>query len=86
MSKPLIPLLILVAVVVAAFATNPSADQHRDSIKRAVAERSQLQSVLGVGHITAFASSYHSVGLASYSTVNDKVLTVGLLGMVFVAD
>ena len=86
MSKLLISALIVAALVVAAFATNPSADQHRDGIKKAVAERSQLESVLGVGHITAFASKYHSLGLASYTTVNDKIRSVGVLGMVFVSD
>lgn len=86
MSKPLIPLLVVVVLVVAAFATNPSPDRHREKIKAAVAERSQLESVLGVGHIAAFASKYHSLGLASYTTVNDKLRSVGVLGMVFVAD
>ncbi|MEH0166282.1 hypothetical protein ABT392_02640 [Paucibacter sp. JuS9] len=86
MSKSLISLLVLAALVVAGFATNPSADQHRDKIKKAVAERSQLEGALGVGQITAFASKYHSLGLASYTTVNDKLRTVGVLGMVFVSD
>lgn len=86
MSKSLISLLIVAGLVVAAFATNPSADRHREKIKQAVAERSQLESVLGVGHLAAFASKYHSLGLASYTTVNDKLRSVGVLGMVFVAD
>lgn len=86
MSKSLISLLISAGLVGAAFATNPSADRHREKIKQAVAERSQLESVLGVGHIAAFASKYHSLGLASYTTVNDKLRSVGVLGLVFVAD
>lgn len=86
MAKSLVLLLTGVAIGVAAFATNPSPDQHRDKIKKAVAERSQLEGALGVGHVTAFASKYHSLGVASYTTVNDKLRTVGALGLVFAAD
>ncbi|MDM4768064.1 hypothetical protein [Pelomonas sp. SE-A7] len=86
MAKTMIPLLAAAALVVAAFATNPSPDQHREKIKQAVSERSQMDKVLGVGHLTAFASKYHSLGLASYSTVSDKLVSFGVLGMVFVRD
>jgi len=72
--------------VVLAIALNPSAERHRDSIKESIAERSQLAAVLQLGSLTAFASNYHSLGVASYTTVNDKVQSVGAFGMVFVSD
>jgi len=84
--RALLPWLTLAALLAAAYVFNPSADRHRDKIKQAVAERSQVEKLLGVGHLTAFASRYHSLGLASYTTVNDKLSSVGVLGMVFVAD
>lgn len=74
------------AIVLAAIALNPSAQRHRDRIKAAVAERSPLAGILGVGALTAFASNYHSVGVASYTSIQDKTVSVGLLGMVFVLD
>jgi cytochrome c556 len=75
------------AVLVAAAALlNPSAEQHREKIKQAVAERSQLAALFRLGDLAAFVSRYHSVGLASYTTANDKVLSVGALGIVFVPD
>jgi len=86
MSKSVIALLVVVALVASAVLLNPSAERHRARIKQAIAERSQVQKVLGVGQLTAFASRYHSVGVGSYTTVNDKVTSVGAFGMVFVAD
>lgn len=84
MSKSFISLLVVASLLVAAVALNPSAEKHRARIKDAIAERSQLENVLGVGHLAAFASRYHSVGVASYTTVNDDVLSIGAFGMVYV--
>jgi hypothetical protein len=68
----------------AAALLNPSADQHRAEIKEAVAQRSQLAAVLRLGHLAAFVSNYHSLGLASYTTANEKLLSVGAFGVVVV--
>lgn len=85
MSKPA-TLIVAVAAVILAVVLNPSADRHREKIKEAIAERSQLEKLLGIGHLTSFASRYHSLGVASYTTVNDKVTSVGAFGIVFVPD
>ncbi len=74
------------AIVLAAFALNPSAEQHRTQIKASVAERSPLAGILGVGALTAFASNYHSLGVASYTSIQDRTVSFGFLGMVFVLD
>jgi uncharacterized membrane protein YdcZ (DUF606 family) len=74
----------LVAAVVLASLTNPSAERHRARIKEDVADRSPLAGALGAGVLTAFVSTYHSVGVASYTTAGDRTLTVGAFGMVFV--
>ena len=77
--------LIAIAIAIAlAFALNPSAEKHRDKIKTAIAERSQIERVLGIGQLTSFVSQYHSLGVASYTTVNEKVTSIGVFGMVFV--
>ncbi|MCC2637438.1 MAG: hypothetical protein K0Q68_1157 [Moraxellaceae bacterium] len=65
---------------------NPSADRHRQAMREAVDERSQLESALGLGQLTAFMSRYESLGVASYTTLNGKVSTVGVLGLVIVVD
>nr|WP_315199733.1 hypothetical protein [uncultured Aquabacterium sp.] len=70
----------------ASFVLNPSADQHRSRIQEAVAERSPLAGVLGVGALAAFTSTHHPLGVASYTTVNGRTLSVGALGMVFVLN
>jgi len=86
MSKFITTLLIVAALLVAALALNPSAERHRTRIKESVAERSQVEKVLGLGHLAAFVSTYHSLGVASYTTVNGKVASVGAFGLVFTAD
>lgn len=83
MPKPA-TLIIAVAVLALAFLLNPSADKHRETIKAAVAERSQLERLLGIGQLTSFASRYHSLGVASYTTVGDEVVSVGAFGLVVV--
>jgi len=74
------------STVVLALALNPSPELHRAKIKQAIAERSQLERALGVGHLKAFASRYKSLGVASYTTVNERVTSVGVLGTVFVTE
>lgn len=81
--KSLIYALVAGAVVAIAFVLNPSADQHRAKIKAAVAERSPLAGALGIGALAAFASTYHPLGVASYTTVNGKTVSWGAFGMVF---
>lgn len=74
------------AIVAAAIALNPSAQKHRNQIKESIAERSPLAGILGVGALAAFASNYHSVGVASYTSIHGKTVSLGFLGMVFVID
>jgi hypothetical protein len=82
-NRKLVVVAVVLAILLLAALLNPSADQHRDRIRSGVAERSQLEQVLGVGEITAFASSYKSLGVASYTTFNGKVVSIGIFGMVF---
>ncbi|CAN7501047.1 hypothetical protein [Rhizobacter sp. LjRoot28] len=77
-------LIVVLAALVAAFALNPSAERHRSEVRDAVAERSPVAGLLGVGALTAFVSTYHPLGVASYTTVNDRVVSVGAFGVVYV--
>ena len=45
-----------------------------------------IAGALGLGHLAAFVSNYHSIGVASYTTANGKTLSWGAFGMVFVAE
>jgi len=80
---PLISAIAALIVVALAFALNPSPERHRAEIQQAIGERSPIAGVLGLGAITAFVSTYHPLGVASYTTVNDRVVSVGAFGMVF---
>lgn len=74
--------LALLAVV--AFATNPSPERHRAKVRQAIAERSPLAGALGIGALTAFVSTYHPLGVLSYTTVDGRVVSVGAFGYVHV--
>lgn len=80
----LISAVIASALTAVAFLLNPSPEQHRDEIRAAVADRSPIAGALGLGVLTAFTSTYHPLGVASYTTVNERVVSVGAFGMVFV--
>lgn len=81
----LVPIVVVAALVAAAFAFNPSPDRHRQKIKEAMAERSSIARVLSLGSVAAFASNYHSLGVASYTKVGDRLMSVGFMGYVHVA-
>ena len=84
MNSKSLPLVVLVVVLALAAVLNPSPERHRASIKESIGQRSPIARVLGVGSLAAFASNYHSLGVASYTTAGDRTLSVGALGMVFV--
>jgi hypothetical protein len=81
-----VPVAIMVGAIAAAALLNPSPERHRDKIKEAVGERNSVARVLGIGSLKAFASSYHSLGVASYTTAGEKTLSFGAFGLVFVPN
>ncbi|MBA3033726.1 MAG: hypothetical protein KKF85_06935 [Gammaproteobacteria bacterium] len=78
--------VVALVTVGLAVAFNPSPEKHRATIEEATAQRNPIAGLLGIGVLTAFVSTYHSVGVASYTMVNDKLITVGAFGMVFLLD
>ena len=86
-SRRLFTALGLVAATLAlAVVLNPSAERHRDRVRAAIGERNVLAKALGLGSLAALVSSYHSLGVASTTSVDGHVLSVGVMGMVFVRD
>lgn len=82
--NPLVSAVFALVAVGLGFSFNPTPEQHHEKIKQAVAEKSQLAGALGLGSLAAFATSYHSLGVASYTELNGKTLTVGAFGVVMV--
>lgn len=78
--------LALALAVVIAFFTNPGPEKHRDKLRSEIAARSQIAALLQLGSLAAFASDYHTLGVASYSTVSGRTMSYGAFGMVFVPD
>jgi hypothetical protein len=83
-NKSLVVPLVFAATVAAALAFNPSPEQHRAKIKSEMAQRSKLNALLGLGSLTALVSSYHSLGVMSYTMVDEKTVSVGAFGLVIV--
>jgi hypothetical protein len=86
MSKIVYSVVGTLIVVALAFVFNPSPGRHRAKIETSVAERSQLAGVMGIGALTAFVSNYHSLGVASYTTVNERVASFGAFGIIVVTQ
>jgi hypothetical protein len=76
---------VLATLLALAFLLNPSPDRHRAKIKQAIGERSPMAGALGLGSLAAFASTYHSLGVASYTTAGDRTLSWGAFGVVVLA-
>lgn len=72
--------------LVLAFVLNPSPERHRAKIKEVIAQRSPIAGALGIGSLTAFASTYQSLGVASYTTAGERTVSFGVFGMVFVME
>ncbi|MEJ6022231.1 hypothetical protein [Ramlibacter sp. PS4R-6] len=86
MKRAATTVVVLAALLALAFVLNPSPERHRQKIKDTIAQRSPIAGALGLGSLAAFASSYHSLGVASYTTAGERTLSWGAFGMVFVAD
>lgn len=80
----IVPVAAAAAVLVLAVLLNPSAERHRLKIKEVTGDRSPVARALGLGKLAAFASNYRSLGVASYTTAGERVLSVGVLGLVVV--
>lgn len=76
---------VLIVIAASGVLLNPSPEKHRDTIASELSRRSQIADLLQLGRITAFFSEYHSFGVGSYTTVNDKVVSIGGFGYVYVA-
>ena len=86
LKTPLVTAIVAAALVALAFVLNPSPEQHRAKIKEAITQRSPIAGLFGVGALTAFTSNYHPLGVASYTTVNGRTVSVGAFGAVFVLE
>jgi len=84
MARALVSAVTASALTAAAFLLNPSADQHRARIREAVVERCPIAGALGIGALAALGTSYHPLGIASYTTFNGRTVSVGAFGIVYV--
>jgi hypothetical protein len=83
-SKNAVIAAAIVIVIALALILNPSADRHREKISTTVAERNPIAGLFGAGAIAALTSGYYSLGVASYTKANDRIVSLGFMGMVYV--
>lgn len=84
-SRNTVIVAVLFALLVGVgFSMNPSPELHRARIKAMVAERSPVAGALGLGTVAGLVSTYHSLGIASYTTAGDRTLSYGAFGYVYV--
>lgn len=86
MSKLLLPAIIFAFMLSLAVLSNPSADVHRETIREQTADRNPLAGALGLGALAAFTSTYHSLAVASYTTLGERTVSVGAFGFVHVTE
>ena len=75
---------VVAAFLALALALNPSAQQHRARINAAISERNPIVGALGLGALAAYTSTYHSIGIGSYTKAGDRTVSYGAFGWVFV--
>jgi hypothetical protein len=84
MFKSLRTVAVIAGILVLAFVLNPSAERHREKIKASISAGNPLAAAMRIGSLTALVSTYTSLGVASYTSVNDRLLSVGAFGVVLV--
>jgi len=82
--NPVVSILVAGAVLALASVLNPSPERHRLKIKEIISERNLVAGALGAGSLAALASSYHSLGVVSYTEVGNRTLSIGAFGVVYV--
>lgn len=73
---------IVVGLVALAVVSNPGKARHGAAIQSDMQKRHPVASLLGAGRLASAVADYHSLGVASYTTIDDKVATVGAFGFV----
>jgi hypothetical protein len=66
------------------FLSNPGVEAHREAIRARVAIDNPLAAAIGLGTIKGLAVEYHSIGVASWTSREARVVTCGALGHVWV--
>ena len=84
-SKPSLRWSIAAALaVLLLFATNPGRARHERRIEAEVRVRHPVASLFGAGTLAARLVDYRSYGVLSVGRLDERVVSVGVLGMVFV--
>jgi hypothetical protein len=61
---------------------NPGKAKHDETIRQQVKQQSPIASLLGAGRLASWVADYHSIGIASYTTIDGDIVTIGAFGMV----
>lgn len=73
--------LLFVVVLVIAALLNPDKTKHDAAIRQQVKKQSPVASLLGGGRLASWIADYHSLAIASYTTIDGDVVTIGAFGI-----
>lgn len=80
-------LIVIALILTLAFFTNPSLQKHRGAIADRYAEENPITGALGVGTLISNVSvSYNNYFFFSTARLEDKTVSIGLFGKVFITQ
>lgn len=82
--KSLIAIIVVLLVLLAGMALNPSLERHRAALDGAISTRHPLAGALGLGKLAGLTLEYHSLGIASYTKADQRTISIGAYGAVWV--
>jgi hypothetical protein len=87
-NKYIIYFLVAFAVLILVAATNPSKEAHQKKVQRVYEDVNPITGNLGGGFVFSKLLEYHDYGLFSCTNISneDKQISVGFLGYVYVTD
>jgi len=67
------------------FVSNPEHTAHKAALNNAVKKESLFASAIGMGRVIGWTTTYEDYYLVSTSSIGGEVISVGVMGKVFVA-
>lgn len=75
-------IIFVLAIIALAALSNPPKQRHDKVIREQVRKSHPVLSLFGGGRLASWVAGYHSVGIASYTTIDNEVVTFGAFGIV----
>ncbi len=80
--------IAFIMIFVAALLTNPTADVHREKVRRAITQAHPVASFFGAARLAPLTLNYKTLWVASYTQDpgSGAVVSIGAFGLIFVRN